>query len=246
MKPVGLSSCRSRRGSPRGARPCHPEKLRPRRATRDLQWRAVEDPSDLQAETGARVAAVPSKSHALPTGVPEVRPVAHRHVVLTIPRLPRPLFRRRRELLGELARAGAEAVKELVRHASGEGDARPGMVVSVATAGDPPQWHPQLHLITTDAGRTPEGTWHLLPQWDSVRLMTLFREGLLGSLLDNIPCPSSSTSWTRSRATRRPASPRSPSAPRRDRPRRCRSSARPWPCLRVERVAATCLGRRSP
>ena len=45
-------------------------------------------------------------------------PVAHRHVVLTIPRLLRPLFRRRRELLGELARAGAEAVKELVRRAS--------------------------------------------------------------------------------------------------------------------------------
>jgi hypothetical protein len=62
-------------------------------------------------------------------------PVAHRHVVLTIPRLLRPLFRRRRELLGELARAGAEAVKELVRHASGEGDSRPGIEVSVATAG---------------------------------------------------------------------------------------------------------------
>ena len=50
--------------------------------------------------------------------------VAHRHVVLTIPRLLRPLFRRRRELLGELARAGAEAVKELVPHASGEGHRR--------------------------------------------------------------------------------------------------------------------------
>lgn len=31
--------------------------------------------------------------------------VAHRHVVLTIPRLLRPLFRRRRELLRELARS---------------------------------------------------------------------------------------------------------------------------------------------
>jgi hypothetical protein len=77
--------------------------------------------------------------------------VAHRHVVLTIPRLLRPLFRRRRELLGELARAGAEAVKELVRHASGEGDARPGIVVSVATAGDLQQWHPHLHLEDTAA-----------------------------------------------------------------------------------------------
>jgi Transposase zinc-binding domain/Putative transposase len=111
-------------------------------------------------------------------------PVAHRHVVLTIPRLLRPLFRRRRELLGELARAGAEAVKELVRHASGEGDARPGVVVSVATAGDLLHWHPHLHLITTAGGRAPDGSWHALSQWDSLRLMTLFRERLLACLLD--------------------------------------------------------------
>ena len=50
--------------------------------------------------------------------------VAHRHVVLTIPRLLRPLFRRRRELLKELARAGAEAVQELFRLACGS-EARP-------------------------------------------------------------------------------------------------------------------------
>jgi hypothetical protein len=37
------------------------------------------------------------------------RVLAHRHVVLTIPRLLRPLSRRRRDLLTELARAGAEA-----------------------------------------------------------------------------------------------------------------------------------------
>jgi hypothetical protein len=111
-------------------------------------------------------------------------PVAHRHVVLTIPRLLRPLFRRRRELLGELARAGAEAVKELVRQTSGEGDARPGIVVSVATAGDLLQWHPHLHLITTDGGRTAPGSWHTLAEWEAERLMRLFRERLLGSLLD--------------------------------------------------------------
>jgi hypothetical protein len=66
---------------------------------------------------------------------------ATNHLVLTIPRLLRPLFRRRRELLTELARAGAEAVSELVRLAAG-GEARPGIVVSVATAGDLLQWHP--------------------------------------------------------------------------------------------------------
>jgi len=110
--------------------------------------------------------------------------VAHRHVVLTIPRLLRPLFRRRRELLGELARASAEAVKELIRHASGDGDVRPGIVVSVATAGDLLQWHPHLHLITTDGGRSADGSWHTPAEWDSERLMRLFRERLLGILLD--------------------------------------------------------------
>ena len=49
--------------------------------------------------------------------------VAHRHVVLTIPRLLRPLFRRRRGMLTELGRAA----KDLV------------------------QWHPHVHLLTTDA-----------------------------------------------------------------------------------------------
>jgi hypothetical protein len=52
--------------------------------------------------------------------------VAHRHVVLTIPRLLRPLFRRRRELLGELARAGAEAVKELIFRSSTRAATTPG------------------------------------------------------------------------------------------------------------------------
>jgi hypothetical protein len=42
-------------------------------------------------------------------------PVCHRHLVLTIPRLLRPLFRRRRELLAELGRAAAEATSEIVR-----------------------------------------------------------------------------------------------------------------------------------
>jgi hypothetical protein len=59
--------------------------------------------------------------------------VAHRHLVLTIPRLLRPLLRRRRELLTELGRAAAEATSEFVRRGVGS-DARPGIVVSIASA----------------------------------------------------------------------------------------------------------------
>lgn len=102
-----------------------------------------------------------------------LEPLAHRHVVLTIPRLLRPLFRRRRELLTELARAGAEAVSELARRGLGE-HARPGIVVSIATAGDLVQWHPHLHLLTSDGAKTADGSWQPLPKWDRVELMTLF------------------------------------------------------------------------
>jgi hypothetical protein len=107
----------------------------------------------------------------------------HRHVVLTMPRLLRPLFRRRRELLTEKGRAAAEAVSELVRRALGD-EARPGVVVSIATAGDLVQWHPHLHLLTTDGGRTADGSWQPLPEWNATSLMGLFRERLLARLVE--------------------------------------------------------------
>jgi hypothetical protein len=52
------------------------------------------------------------------------------------------------------------------------------------SSGDLLQWHPHLHLITTDGRRSAFGSWHTLAQWDAERLMRLFRERLLGSLLD--------------------------------------------------------------
>jgi hypothetical protein len=111
-------------------------------------------------------------------------PVAHRHLVLTIPRLLRPLFRRRRELLTELGRAAAEAVQELVRRRLGEAG-RPGIVVSIATAGDLLQWHPHLHLLVSDAARRTDGSWQALPGWDASLLVGLFRERLLARLLES-------------------------------------------------------------
>jgi serine/threonine protein kinase len=75
-------------------------------------------------------------------------PVSHRHVVLTIPRLLRPLFRRRSELdhrVGPRRRRGRRRARRGLGH-----DARPGLVVSIATAGDLVQWNPHLHLLTSD------------------------------------------------------------------------------------------------
>jgi hypothetical protein len=109
--------------------------------------------------------------------------VSHRHVVLTIPRLLRPLLRRRRELLTELGRAAAEATTELARRELGD-DARPGVVVSIATAGDLVQWHPHVHLLTTDGAKTADGSWQPLSEWDGSLLMNLFRERLLAKLIE--------------------------------------------------------------
>jgi hypothetical protein len=92
-------------------------------------------------------------------------------------------LRRRRELLTELGRAAAEATSELVRRGVG-GDARPGIVVSIASAGDLVQWHPHLHLLTTDGGKTVDGSWQPLPEWNATLLMSLFRKRLLARLVE--------------------------------------------------------------
>jgi hypothetical protein len=114
--------------------------------------------------------------------------VAHRHVVLTLPRLLRPLFRRRRELLTELGRAAADAVSELVHRSLGN-DARPGIVVSIATAGDLVQWHPHVHLLTSDGGKAADGSWQPLPEWNPTLFISLFRERLLARLLAHAVSP---------------------------------------------------------
>ena len=111
-----------------------------------------------------------------------LEPVQHRHVVVTIPRLLRPLFRRRRELLRDLARCASDALGAYVRSRLRE-DVQPGIVVSIATAGDLAQWHPHLHILASDGGFSGEGTFHPLEQWDGEALMRLFRQALLERLV---------------------------------------------------------------
>ncbi len=57
-------------------------------------------------------------------------PVPHRHVVLTMPRLLRGIFRKRRELLLDLSQCAADAFAEFMRRQLGA-DTRPGIVVSI-------------------------------------------------------------------------------------------------------------------
>jgi hypothetical protein len=99
-----------------------------------------------------------------------------------MPRLLRPLFRKRRELLDEISLAGAEAVTEAIREAVGE-DVSPRLVVSIATAGDLVQFHPRLHILGTDGAFAADGSFSALPAWDAEKVMKLFRRRLLDRLM---------------------------------------------------------------
>jgi hypothetical protein len=112
-----------------------------------------------------------------------LEPIPHRHVVLTMPRLLRGIFRKRRELLLDLSQSGAEALSEYMRREVGA-DTRPGIVVSVATSGELMQWHVHLHVLATDGAFSDEGEFHPLAAWDKEALMRLFRERLLARLVD--------------------------------------------------------------
>ena len=92
-------------------------------------------------------------------------------------------FPRRRDLLRDLGRCAADALGAYVEASLGEG-LRPGVVVSIATAGDLAQWHPHLHILATDGGFSPEGIWHPLEPWDGEAVMELFRERLLARLIE--------------------------------------------------------------
>ena len=97
-----------------------------------------------------------------------------------MPRLLNGVFRRRRELLLDLVQCAAEAVTEYMSGA----DARPGIVVSIASAGDLLQWHPHGHLLVTDGAFSDDGAFRPLETWDADAVMKLFRERLPARLIE--------------------------------------------------------------
>jgi hypothetical protein len=100
-----------------------------------------------------------------------------------MPRLLRSLFRRRRELLLDLAQCAAEAIAEYTRREVAE-QARSGIVASIATSGDLMQWHPHGHLLVTDGAFSDDGAFHTIASWNAEAVMTLFRERLLARLIE--------------------------------------------------------------
>jgi len=109
-------------------------------------------------------------------------PVAHRQIVLTIPKMLRVYFRYDRRLLGDLCRVAAGAITRSFRVLLEEPDSEPGLVVCVHSFGNLLNFHPHLHVMATDGGFTPEGVFHPLPTMSLARIEELFRHRVLGML----------------------------------------------------------------
>ncbi len=87
--------------------------------------------------------------------------VAHRHVVLTIPKKLRGLIERDRALHGLMARVGYAVLRRALAEAACEPEGVPGAVISLQTFGSyGANFHPHLHAIVTEGVFTKDGRYH--------------------------------------------------------------------------------------
>ena len=109
--------------------------------------------------------------------------VPHRHIVLTIPRVLRPVFRRNRALLTELFHAAHEVLGLWLRERTGGADGQPGIVIAAQTFGDFLSWHPHLHLLVTAGVFRADNTFALASPGGWRQLAELWRHAVLRRLL---------------------------------------------------------------
>ena len=105
-------------------------------------------------------------------------PVAHRQVVLTIPKRLRVHARFDRKLLGKLCACAWTCIKTEIRRLLGRDDAAPGMIAAIQTHGELLHWHPHIHTLVTCGAFTPAGEFREVPELDVERLCAAWREAV--------------------------------------------------------------------
>jgi len=107
-------------------------------------------------------------------------PVPHRQYVFTVPRLLRPMFARRRALLGKLC----NIVERLFARfcASARPGARPGIILFVQTFGDLINFNPHIHVLAADGAFDADGGFRVLPPIPCKILEPWFRKDVLALL----------------------------------------------------------------
>ncbi|MGB6000365.1 MAG: transposase zinc-binding domain-containing protein, partial [Thermoanaerobaculia bacterium] len=110
--------------------------------------------------------------------------VPHRQVVFTIPKRLRLFFRYDRKLLGELAFCAWRALKLYFDISFDGAEVTPGAVGFLQASGELLNFHPHVHILMTDGGFRPDGSFHHLPRFNSRHLERLFRAEVLRRLMD--------------------------------------------------------------
>jgi hypothetical protein len=105
-------------------------------------------------------------------------PVAHRQVVLTIPKRLRLHTRFDRKLLGELSSCAWTCLKAEAQRLLKRDDIVPGMIAAIQTHGELLHWHPHIHVLITCGAYTPEGDFLELPQFDMDRLLVAWQDAV--------------------------------------------------------------------
>ena len=109
--------------------------------------------------------------------------VAHRQYVLTLPRLVRHFFARRREWLGDLCRIAERLLSRAYTEVLPAG--RPALIVFVQTFGDLVNFNPHLHVLAADGAFLPGGRFIALPRVPASLLAESLRRAALDFLVKN-------------------------------------------------------------
>jgi len=111
-------------------------------------------------------------------------PVAHRQVVLTIPkrlRLHTPL--RSQSCWAGSAPAPGVASKPKCNACSAATTYCRAMIAAIQTHGELLHWHPHIHALVTCGGFTPEGDFLAVPEFDIERLHAIWQEAVFALYL---------------------------------------------------------------
>jgi hypothetical protein len=90
----------------------------------------------------------------------------------------RPFFRYRRALLSDLCLCAVRAIGKYME-AFATRDLMPGVVAVIQTFGNRLNFHPHLHILVTEGGRTSDGDFRPAPIFNDAALARLFAHEVL-------------------------------------------------------------------
>jgi hypothetical protein len=108
-------------------------------------------------------------------------PVPHRQYVFTVPRLLRPIFSRKRSLLGRLCQIAERLLS--AAYAEVRPGKRPGLILFVQTFGDLVTFNLHIHVLAADGVFDDEGMFTVLPAIPCRLLERRFRTEVLALLI---------------------------------------------------------------